>query len=54
MATGNLLMIPTTLGGESTTDIIPEDVRSWVIELRTFIVEDIKSALRAAGQKENL
>lgn len=46
MTKGNLLMIPTTLGGESTTDIIPEDVRSWVIPLRVFIVEDVKSARR--------
>ncbi len=46
MTKGKIWLIPTTLGGESTTDIIPEDVRSWVIELRSFIVEDIKSARR--------
>ena len=46
MTTGKIWLIPTTLGGETTTDLIPEDVRSWVIELRAFIVEDIKSARR--------
>lgn len=46
MIKGNLLMIPTTLGGESTTDIIPEDVKNLVIALRVFIVEDVKSARR--------
>ena len=39
-------MVPTTLGGASINDIIPEDVRSKAIELRHFIVEDIKSARR--------
>lgn len=46
MTKGNLLLIPTTLGGETTNDIIPEDVKSWVTDLRVFIVEDIKSARR--------
>ena len=39
-------MVPTTLGGESTTDITPEDVRTTVIQLRFFIVEDIRAARR--------
>lgn len=39
-------MIPTTLGGETTSDIIPEDVKKQAIELRHFIVEDLKSARR--------
>ncbi len=39
-------MIPTTLGGETTDDIIPVDVKNKVISLRIFIVENIKSARR--------
>ena len=39
-------MIPTTLGGESIDDIIPVDVKNKAIELRSFIVENIKSARR--------
>lgn len=46
MKTGNLYMIPNTLGGETTSDIIPEDVKQIATSLRTFIVEDIKSARR--------
>ena len=37
-------MIPTTLGGETTDDIIPNDVKNKAISLRIFIVENIKSA----------
>ena len=39
-------MIPTTLGGETTDDIIPNDVKNKAISLRIFIVENIKSARR--------
>jgi len=39
-------MIPTTLGGETTDDIIPIDVKNKAISLRIFIVENIKSARR--------
>lgn len=39
-------MIPTTLGGEIVDDVIPENVKSAVILLRHFIVEDVKSARR--------
>lgn len=46
MKTGILYMIPNTLGGETTSDIIPEDVKQIATSLRTFIVEDIKSARR--------
>ncbi|MCH2223463.1 MAG: SAM-dependent methyltransferase [Crocinitomicaceae bacterium] len=46
MRKGTLYMIPTTLGGETTSDIIPEDVKKQATELRHFIVEDLKSARR--------
>lgn len=46
MKTGNLYMIPNSLGGETTSDIIPKDVKLIATSLRTFIVEDIKSARR--------
>lgn len=46
MAKGTIYLIPTTLGGESTSDIIPEDVKTQTIALRHFIVEDLKSARR--------
>ncbi|MFT6500246.1 MAG: 16S rRNA (cytidine1402-2'-O)-methyltransferase [Crocinitomicaceae bacterium] len=46
MDKGTIYMIPTTLGGESTSDIIPEDVKAQTIGLRYFIVENIKSARR--------
>jgi 16S rRNA (cytidine1402-2'-O)-methyltransferase len=46
MAKGTIYLIPTTLGGETTEDIIPTEVRSKIIELRCFIVEDIKAARR--------
>lgn len=39
-------MIPNTLGGESTKDIIPQEVAETTIGLRCFAVEDIKSARR--------
>lgn len=43
---GQLYLIPTTLGGQTIEDIIPEGVRQIATELRHFIVEDIKSARR--------
>ncbi|MDX2360932.1 MAG: SAM-dependent methyltransferase [Crocinitomicaceae bacterium] len=46
MANGTIYLVPSTLGGETTSDIIPEDVKSEVIKLRHFIVEDIKAARR--------
>lgn len=39
-------MIPTTLGGETIDDIVPKDVKSEIIKLRHFVVENIKSARR--------
>ena len=43
---GSLLLIPNTLGGESTTDISPQEVIQQAIQLRVFAVEEIKSARR--------
>lgn len=43
---GALYMIPTTLGGESVKEVIPNDVIETIISLRNFVVEDIKSARR--------
>lgn len=39
-------MIPTTLGGETIDDIIPNDVKNEIVKLRHFVVENIKSARR--------
>lgn len=39
-------MVPTTLGGETTLDVTPENVRLIVIKLRFFIVEDIRATRR--------
>ena len=46
MKKGTIYLIPTTLGGETVTDIIPTDVQNKVVNLRCFIVENIKSARR--------
>jgi 16S rRNA (cytidine1402-2'-O)-methyltransferase len=46
MANGKIYMIPNTLGGESTKDIIPQEVAEKAVSLRAFAVEDIKSARR--------
>ena len=46
MAKGIIYLVPTTLGGETTEDLVPAEVRNAVIQLRTFIVEDVKSARR--------
>ena len=46
MDNGKIYMIPNTLGGESTKDIIPQDVADKAISLRAFAVEDLKSARR--------
>lgn len=43
---GVLFLIPNTLGGESLTDIIPQGVIERVSSLRTFAVEEVKSARR--------
>jgi len=46
MANGTIYLIPSTLGGETTDDIIPVDVKYTLSGLRFFIVENIKSARR--------
>lgn len=46
MANGKIYMIPNTLGGENTKDIIPQEVAEKAVSLRYFAVEDIKSARR--------
>ena len=43
---GTLYILPNTLGGESISDIIPNDVVQQAISLRHFVVENIKSARR--------
>ena len=44
--TGILYILPNTLGGESISDIIPNDVVEQAVSLRHFVVENIKSARR--------
>lgn len=39
-------MIPTTLGGEGVHDVIPSDVQQKCIQIRHFIVENIKTIRR--------
>ena len=46
MKRANVYLIPNTLGGESLSDIIPADVQTIAISLRTFFVEEIRSARR--------
>lgn len=46
MKRANLYLIPNTLGGESLSDILPNDVCQTSITLRTFFVEEIRSARR--------
>ena len=43
---GTLYILPNTLGGESISDIIPNDAVEQAISLRHFVVENIKSARR--------
>lgn len=52
MSAGSLWLIPSTLGGETAADVIPEGVLSRVRSLRCFLAEDPKSArafLKLAG-----
>ena len=44
--TGNIYLIPVTLGGEDFLKVIPEKVIALTKLLRYFIVEDIRSARR--------
>lgn len=46
MDNGKIYMMPNTLGGETTKDIIPQEVADLASGLRAFAVEDIKSARR--------
>jgi 16S rRNA (cytidine1402-2'-O)-methyltransferase len=43
---GNLYLIPTTLGGESWKDVIPEFVAEIARNIKFFVVEDVRSARR--------
>ena len=43
---GRIFLIPVTLGGEDFLSVIPEKVIRLTIQLRYFIVEDIRSARR--------
>lgn len=43
---GQVYLIPNTLGGESTHDILPAQVSEIASELRFFAVEEVKSARR--------
>lgn len=45
-AKGSIYLIPNTLGGESTQDILPQEVMQIATNLRVFAVEEIKSARR--------
>jgi 16S rRNA (cytidine1402-2'-O)-methyltransferase len=44
--TGNVYLIPVTLGGEEFIEVLPEKAVSTAKRLRYFIVEDIRSARR--------
>ena len=46
MAKGKVYLIPNTLGGESVSQVIPQDVQEIAKGLRCFAVEDVKSARR--------
>lgn len=41
-----IYLIPNTLGGETTKDIIPSEVAELAVSLRHFAVEDVRSARR--------
>lgn len=46
MAAGKLYLLPTTLGSETTSHVIPAGVAEIARQIRVFAVEDIKSARR--------
>lgn len=46
MSKGKLFLLPTTLGSESWTHVIPEEVAQLARDTRFFAVEDLKSARR--------
>ena len=43
---GTLYLLPTTLGGESITDVIPDFVLAKTKQLTHFVVEDVRTARR--------
>jgi 16S rRNA (cytidine1402-2'-O)-methyltransferase len=43
---GTLFVLPTTLGGESITDVIPEFVLAQTKQLTHFVVENVRTARR--------
>jgi len=43
---GTLYLLPTTLGGESITDVIPDFVLAQTKQLTHFVVEDVRTARR--------
>jgi 16S rRNA (cytidine1402-2'-O)-methyltransferase len=46
MVQGRIYLIPVTLGGKDFRDVIPDHVISLTLEIRYFIVENIRSARR--------
>lgn len=46
MKTGNIYLIPVTLGDSDYSKVIPEKVLAITRELRAFVVEDLRSARR--------
>jgi 16S rRNA (cytidine1402-2'-O)-methyltransferase len=46
MEKGKLFLMPTTLGSEGYTHVIPEEIRALALDTRFFAVEDLKSARR--------
>jgi 16S rRNA (cytidine1402-2'-O)-methyltransferase len=46
MSKGKVYLIPNTLGGEQWQAVIPQGVADSIIDLRFFVVEEIKSARR--------
>jgi 16S rRNA (cytidine1402-2'-O)-methyltransferase len=46
MESGILYLIPVTLGSESYREVLPDDLLAVTARLRSFIVEDIRSARR--------
>lgn len=46
MKSGKLYLIPNTLGGETTNDIIPSELKTILETVRCFAIEEIKSARR--------
>jgi 16S rRNA (cytidine1402-2'-O)-methyltransferase len=43
---GSIYLIPTTLGGDSVESVIPQNVNTLVLDIKHYIVENIRSARR--------